>query len=137
MRTSSFKQFDVIREEDPEVFTAKLNTRLRELRHNWPEVKISEGDRYILAQISYTEHDRVPEDLGDVYEMQNVKFTCQDCPIFEPIQNRDGSLNLRVKYGKCPYAEFGRTYKEARCCDMMYTLLRNGKIQLTMVELED
>ena len=79
----------------------------------------------------------VPEYLGDVYEMQNVRFTCQDCPMFKPILNKDGTPNLRVKYGKCQYADFGRTYKDSRCCDMLYTLLRNGTVQLVVADLED
>lgn len=137
MRTNSYRQFEIIRDEKAEQFTAKLNERLYELRHSFPEVTFSEEGEQLIARISYLQHDRVPEDLGDVYEMQNVKFTCQDCPMFKPILNKDGTPNLRVKYGKCTYAEFGRTYKESRCCDMLYTLLRNGTVQLVMADLED
>lgn len=134
MRTSSYKQFEIIRADSPEDFTDRLNRRLFDLRHNWPDVSFGEEGQYLIARISYMQHDRVPEDLGDAYEMQNVKFTCQDCPMFKPIRNKNGEPNLRVKYGNCPYAEYGRTYKESRCCDMLYSLLRTGKIYLCLAD---
>ena len=137
MKTSSYRQFDIVRDEDPAEFTARLNERLYELRYSFPDVTFSEEGQQLIARISYLQHDKVPEDLGDVYEMQNVRFTCQDCPMFKPILNKDGTPNLRVKYGKCQYADFGRTYKDSRCCDMLYTLLRNGIVQLVVAELED
>ena len=137
MKVSSYKQFEVIREKSPEAFTEKLNKKMYELRHNFPEVKITEADCSLIAQISYVETERSAEDLADVYEMQNVRFTCQDCPMFKPILNKDGTPNLRVKYGKCQYAEYGRTYKDSRCCDMLYALLRNGTVQLVIADLED
>ena len=137
MKTSSYRQFDIVRDEDPAEFTARLNERLYELRYSFPDVTFSEEGQQLIARISYLQHDRVPEDLGDVYEMQNVRFTCQDCPMFKPILNKDGTTNLRVKYGKCRYADFVRTYNDSRCCDMLYTLLRNGTVQLVVAELED
>lgn len=136
MRTSNYRQFDIIRADNPESFTKKLNSRLYELRYNWPDVSFSEEGQFLIARISYVEHERVPEDLGDVYEMQNVKFTCQDCPMFKPILNKDGAPNMRVKYGDCKYSEYGRTYKNSRCCDMLYNLLRTGEVQLCLAEKE-
>lgn len=137
MRMSTYRQFEIIRAESPEAFTDKLNARLYELRQNFPEVTFSEAGKYLIARISYVQRDKVPEDLGDVYEMQNVRFTCQDCPLFKPINNKNGTLNMRVKYGNCEYSEYGRTYKDSRCCDMLYTLLRNGTVQLVMADLEE
>ena len=136
MRTSSYKQFDIIRSDDPEIFTEKLNEKMYELRKSWPDVTFSEEGKYLIARISYVQHDRVPEDLGDVYEMIDVSFKCEDCPMFEPIRNKDGSPNLRVKRGKCPFSEYGIVYKDSRACDMLYKKIRSGEVQLCLAESE-
>ena len=136
MRTSSYKQFEIIRASDPETFTEKLNEKMYELRRSWPEVAFSEEGEYMIARISYMQHDRVPEDLGDIYEMIDVSFKCEDCPMFEPIRNRDGKPNMRVKYGNCKYAEFGRTYKTSRACDMLYKMIKSGEVQLCLADSE-
>lgn len=136
MRNESYKQFATIRANTTEKFDAELNQKMRDLKWKSPEVSFREEGAYMIAHISYTESTNIPEDLGDIYEMQNVRFTCQDCPMFQPIKNKNGSPNMRVKYGDCPYAEFGRTYKESRCCDTLYKLFRTGEIQLCLVEPE-
>ena len=43
---------------------------------------------------------------------------------------------MRVKYGDCPYSEYGRTYKNARACDMLYKKIRSGEVQLCLAESE-
>lgn len=136
MRTSSYKQFDIIRSNDPETFTEKVNAKMYELRQSWPEVTFSEEGEFLIARISYIRHDSVPEDLGDVYEMMDVSFKCEECPMFEQITNKDGSPNLRVKYGNCPYAEFHRTYKSTRAYDMLYKMLKSGEVRLCLAESE-
>ena len=137
MRTSSYKQFDIVREDSPEMFTEKLNEKMYERRNNWPEVTFSEEGKWLIARISYIRHDQVPEDLGDVYEMMDVRFKCEDCPMFEPIHNKNGSLNMRVKYGDCPHSKFGRTYKDSRACDLLYMMLREGRIHLVKTDEEE
>ena len=67
MKTSSYRQFDIVRDEDPAEFTARLNERLYELRYSFPDVTFSEEGQQLIARISYLQHDRVPEDLGDVF----------------------------------------------------------------------
>ena len=136
MRSESYKQYDFIREDAVEIFTDKVNKRMQELQYNSPEVEVMHEGRYMIAQIRYTQHVNIPEDLADIYEMQNVRFTCQDCPIFKPILNKDGTPDLRVKYGDCKYAEFGRTYKNSRCCDTLYKLFRTGEVRLCLAESE-
>lgn len=136
MRHSSYKQFDIIRSDDPAIFTEQLNEKMYELRQSYPDVTFSEEGDYLIARISYIQHERVPEDLGDVYEMIDVKFKCEDCPFFEPILNKDGRPNLRVKYGNCPYAEFHRTYKETRACDLLYKMIRSGEVRLCLADSE-
>ena len=136
MRNESYRQFATVRSDTTDRFDEELNKKMRDLQWKHPEVTFREDGRYMVAHISYIESTRIPEDLGDIYEMQNVRFTCQDCPMFKPILNRDGTPNMRVKYGDCKYAEFGRTYKESRCCDTLYKLFRTGEIRLCLAESE-
>ena len=136
MRTSSYKQFATVRSKDTDAFDDELNRRMRELRWNRPEVEFREQGQDLIAHISYYERERVPEDLGDVYEMIDVSFKCEDCPMFEPIRNKDGSPNLRVKRGKCPFSEYGIVYKDSRACDMLYKKIRSGEVQLCLAESE-
>ena len=136
MKTESYKQYDFIREDSVEIFSEKVNKRMEQLKYSNAQIEIMHEGRYMIAQICYTKHVDIPEDLGDVYEMQNIRFTCQYCPIFRPILNRDGTPNQRVKYGDCKYAEFGRTYKDSRCCDTLYKLFRTGEVKLCLAESE-
>ena len=108
MRGNDFKQFAFILEDSPEEFEKKVNEKMEELRYGRPEIKTRLDGHTMMAEISYTKSVRIPESLADAYELQNIRFTCQDCPMFKPIMNKDGSPNLRVKYGDCKYAEFGR-----------------------------
>lgn len=137
MRTSSYKQFDFVRDEHPEIFEEKVNKKMYERRFDYPEVTFSEEGKWLIARISYIKHEHAPEDLGDVYEMMDVRFKCEDCPMFEPIHNKNGSLNMRVKYGDCPHSQFGRTYKDSRACDLLYMMLRDGRIHLVKNDEEE
>ena len=137
MRRSSYKQFDIIRDDSDAIFTEKLNARMHELRNNWPEVTFSEEGKWLIARISYIKHDEAPEDLGDVYEMIDVRFRCEDCPMFEQIRNKNGTPNMRVKYGDCKFSEYGRTYKDSRACDLLYMMLRDGRIHLVKNDEEE
>lgn len=136
MRANGFKQFAFIREDSPEEFEKKVNEKMEELRNGRPEIKTRLDGHTMMAEISYTKSVCIPESLADAYELQNIRFTCQDCPMFEPIKNRDGSPNLRVKYGDCKYSEYGRTYKDSRCCDTLYKLFRTGEVRLCLAESE-
>ena len=136
MKSESYKQFATVRSDDTNTFDDELNRKMRDLRWNRPEVQFREQGQNLIAHISYYEREMIPEDLGDVYEMIDVSFKCEDCPMFKPIRNKDGSPNLRVKYGDCPYSEYGRTYKNARACDMLYKMLRSGEVRLCLAESE-
>ena len=136
MRCESYQQFATIRSDSEEDFDRKLNEKMRQLRNNKPEVEFRDRGQILVAHIRYTEREYQPDDLGDEYEQQNIRFTCQDCPMFEPILNKDGSPNLKVKYGDCKYAQFGRTFKESRCCDTLYKLFRTGEVQLCLAKSE-
>ena len=130
MRTSSYQQFAIVQGTSAQDLSDQLNEKLKELRYKFPKVDF-EG---LIARISYTEHVPVPETLADEYELAGFKLTCEQCPLFKPILNKDGTENKRVKYGDCPYRDLGRTYRTTRMCDMVYEMIEEGKVKLCLSE---
>ena len=132
MKNSTYKQFLTIRSTTTEDFNEKLNNVMKELMYKSPEVTFTERDDYLIAHIAYTEKINIPETIGDQYELQDIRFTCDQCPAFKPIRNKDGSINKSCKYGDCQHAEFGRTNKNSTACEWLYQMLYSGYIGLTM-----
>lgn len=135
MRSESFQQYSIVKCDSPQLFTDQLNAELKRLKYNHPTVKFSEHDT-LCAYISYTEYVHIAEDLGDEYELEGVRIVCEQCPLFDPIRNKDGSLNQVVKYGDCPYSQYGRTYKTTRACDILYQMISRGEVKLCFTESE-
>lgn len=130
MRNSNkYTQYSIITDTEPQAFQDKLNAELRRLKDKQPEVNITGNGVARIAEIRYTEEEIIrqpePSETG-------VRFTCEECPIFKPTTKRDGTADLRSKYGECPHAEMQRTWKTAPACDVLYTMLKNGKIRLAM-----
>ena len=130
MRNSNkYTQYSIITDTEPQAFQDKLNAELRRLKDKQPEVNITGNGVARIAEIRYTEEEIIrqpePSETG-------VRFTCEECPIFKPATKRDGTADLRSKYGECPHAEMQRTWKTAPACDVLYTMLKNGKIRLAM-----
>lgn len=127
--TNKYTQYSIIRDSEPQAFQDKLNAELRRLKDKEPEVNITGDGVARIAEIRYTEEEMIrqpePAETG-------VRFTCEECPIFKPATKRDGTADFRIKYGECPHAEMQRTWKTAPACDVLYTMLKNGKIRLTM-----
>lgn len=126
MKNYRVEQYDFIR-KDEEGFQEKLNARLRELYEKHPKVTVTNDD----VQICYTEQIEIEKPT--VSEI-GITFTCSDCPIFKPRPKRDGTPDYRSKYGDCPYAEMHRTWKNARACENLYMMIKNGDIGLTINE---
>ena len=121
----------MIRETEPQVFKARLNETMKRLKDRCPEAKVNiEGDT-LDALISYVEdvaiEELTPAEAG-------IKFICEDCPMFYPETKRDGSPDLRSKWGDCIYAEMHRTSKQSSACDLLYGMIKNGDIRLTLSE---
>ena len=128
MRKSSFLQYAIIKDDSAELLTERLNAELYRLRDKDPTVTF-EGT---VAHIRYYETETKPETLGDEYEAQGVRLTCEDCPLFTPITKADGTIDRRIKYGDCPISEFGRAYKSARACERLFQMINSGEVKLCL-----
>lgn len=127
--SNTFTQYSIITDHDPQAFQDKLNAELRKLKDKEPEVNITSGGTMRIAEIRYTEEAIIQE--PDPAE-KGVRFTCEECPMFKPAPKRDGTPDLRSKYGDCPHSEMQRTWRTAPACGVLYTMIKNGKIRLTM-----
>ena len=129
MRRESFQQYAIVAADSAQELTEQLNAKLIELKDKRPQVTF-EG---FIARISYTEFATIPESATDSLELKHgIEFTCQDCPYLEPILNKDGTPNLRVKHGNCKYAEYGRTLITGRACDELFNGIKRGEVQLCL-----
>ena len=129
MRSESIQQFAIVKEDSAAAFEGALNARIRELSHEKPVVLFSESDPF-LARIQYSELVRVPETKSDEFSLKGMTFHCSDCPEFCPIVKADGTEDRRLSYGECQYAHLGRTYKDSEACDLLFEMIRNGRIGL-------
>lgn len=136
MKQERYQQFLTVKAEAPELFTEDLNRAIRDLRGKSPVVHFSETDP-LCAYVSYTERFQTPESLGEEYEMQGIRFTCEMCPMFTPIMKRNGTPDARLRYGDCPESEFGRTYKDSPACDKLYKMLKAGRVKLVRTDEEE
>ena len=130
MKRESFSQYRIVQGDTAARLTEELNAAIYELRHRHPTVTF-EG---LIARIEYTEKESTPESLGDEYEVQGARFTCQDCPYFEPVRKADGTEDGRAKWGGCEHKDLGRTYKDSAACDYLFTQIRNGRVRLCLAE---
>ena len=126
MKAQSIQQFAIVQSDSAAAFEGELNARIRDLSDRNPQVKF-DG---LTAYISYNETVRFPESLADAYELEGVCFHCEDCPEFQAALKADGTEDTRLKYGECQYAEMRRTRRDAPACDMLYKLIKDGRIGL-------
>lgn len=126
MRAQSIQQFAIVQSDSAPAFEEELNARMRDLSNKCPKVKF-DG---LTAYISYVETTNVPESISDEYQLQGVCFRCEDCPEFQAILKEDGTEDRRLRYGECQYAEMRRTHRDNPACDMLYKLIKDGRIGL-------
>ena len=126
MKCKSYQQFAIVQSNSASAFEEELNARIRELSDKSPVVKF-DG---LTAYISYTEMVRIAENMSDEYELRGVTLRCEDCPMFAPILKEDGTEDKRVKYGDCELAKYGRTMKDSRACEQLFTMIQNGRVGL-------
>lgn len=135
MACEKFQQFAIVRADTAQQFEDDLNRRLYELRDSAPEVKINDSGSTLTAQIKYTVKKMIEPEPHD-YERDGIVFTCADCPHYEAIKKKDGTPDLRAKYGECKFSEFGRTYPTTNACGILYQEIRNGGIRLCLSDSE-
>lgn len=133
MRTQSYQQFAIVSADTAQELTEQLNETLRQLKCKYPKVTF-EG---LTARISYTETVSIVEELSDEYELQGVRLTCQDCPLFKPLLKADGTRDKRAKWGDCPFAHFGRTSRDTSVCSKLFEMLNSGEVRLCLAESEE
>ena len=126
MKAQSIQQFAIVQSDSAAQFEEELNARMRDLSKKCPKVKF-DG---LTAYISYVETVSIPESLADEYELNGARFHCEDCPEFQAILNKDGSVNRVIKYGECQFAEYRRTYKDSPACERLFELIKSGRIGL-------
>lgn len=133
MLNESYQQFAIVKADTAQLFTEALNVRMYELRHKHPTADIKSES---FAVISYTETSSEPEDVVEEYELEGLRITCSDCPMFTPIYKADGSEDQRIKFGYCPISEFGRTPKAARPCKELFQMINCGEVKLCLNDTE-
>jgi hypothetical protein len=126
MKAQSIQQFAIVQSDSAAAFEEELNARLMDLSEKNPKVSF-DG---LTAYVSYIKTVRIPETLADAYELNGACFHCEDCPEFQAMLKADGTEDTRLKYGECQYAEMRRTRKDAKACDKLYELIRDGRIGL-------
>lgn len=130
MEVRSYQQYAIVQGDSARDLTEQLNEMLFRLKGKNPEVEF-EG---LTARISYSERVAVPENLADEYEMEGVHLTCQDCPFFRPYKKKDGTEDLRRKWGECRFAPYGETARDSSCCKKPFECLNRGEIRLCLAE---
>ena len=126
MKAQSIQQFAIVQSDSAAAFEEELNARLMDLSEKNPKVSFAG----LTAYISYFETVCIPESIADEYELRGACFHCEDCPEFQAALKADGTEDTRLKYGECQYAEMRRTRRDAKACDMLYKLIRDGRIGL-------
>lgn len=133
MKHSTYEQFAIVAADSAALFTQKLNEEIYRLRDYNPTVTFSESIPF-YAHIKYIVNTNEPETISEASEAEGVSFVCMQCPYFHPVMKADETVDKRVKYGDCEFAELGRTYKTAPACDKLYKLIQDGDVKLTFME---
>ncbi|WP_405341501.1 hypothetical protein [Ruminococcus sp.] len=131
-RVESYQQYAIVSGDSAQQLTDRLNKKLNQLRKKQPTVTF-EG---LIARISYTEDERILEDVSDEYEAAGIKLTCQMCPLFRPMLKLDGTIDKRAKWGGCDYAlgGHGQTCKTSRACNRLFEMINSGEVELCLAD---
>ena len=131
----SCSQFAIIRERSASTFEAKLNDKLEELVDDNASVTFSDVDGDMVARIEYIKKVEFERQTLPISET-GIRFTCGDCPYLTPILTAKGTVDGRIKYGDCPFAKYGRSFKTTSACDVLYNMIMNGEVRLCLSESE-
>ena len=133
MRRESYQQFAIVAADSAQSLTEQLNAKLFELKGKRPNVTF-EG---FIARIEYFEEYSKCEDLIDEYDEKGVRLHCEDCPFFEPMRNKNGTINRAAKKGDCPFATYGFTHRDTPACERLFQMLNDGEVRLCLAESEE
>ena len=129
MKSSSYEQFAIVKSDSASLFEKQLNEETYRLRDNYPSVVFSDHIPF-YAQIKYTVNTEAPESISEEYEMVGARFTCAQCPYFQPVLRKDGEEDPRFKWGECQHSDLGRVLKAAAACDRLYEAIHEGGVKL-------
>jgi len=130
MLSRDVQQFAIVQGDSARDLTDKLNAKMWDLAGKRPEVTF-DG---LMAVIRYSETERIFDEPEDAIAVTGLDITCQDCPFFEPILNRDGSLNRVVKSGKCEFSKYGKAYRDDKPCMHLIETINRGEVRLCLAE---
>ena len=130
MQSRSVPQFAIVQGDSAQDLTDKLNKEMWSLAGKGPEVTING----LMAVIRYSETERIFDEPEDAIAVTGLDITCQDCPFFKPIRNRDGSLNRVVKSGKCEFSKYGKAYRDGKPCMHLIETINRGEVRLCLAE---
>lgn len=128
MRYDTYKQYAIVQGNTAHDLTEQLNAKLYELRNKNPVVTF-EG---LIARIEYDEDEQKAETLAEEFELKGVKLTCYQCPMFEPLLNKDGTENRSAKRGGCIFRPHGMTHRDVPACSKLFEMLNDGRIFLCL-----
>jgi hypothetical protein len=131
----SIKQYGIVRSDSASIFEEQLNARIREIDAINPNVKIMDNGTNLTAVIEYTDVYEKEEEKKELRET-GIKLKCAQCPYYEPLRKKDGTVDARSRLGDCPYAEVGRTYGHFDACNVLYRMIMNGGIKLCLTDSE-
>ena len=133
MRSSSYDQFAIVKEDSASLFEKQLNEEILRLKDLNPVVKFSESIPF-YATIKYRVNEIVPESVAEASEVEGVSFVCAQCPYFKPPLKDNGEVDHRFKWGDCEHAELGRVLRGQSACDRLYGLIKEGSVKLCFME---
>ena len=123
--TKSMKQFVIVTGDTTEEFQVRLNEVADNLKDKEPEFVFN--SELTRAKVEYTE---TFEENEPTAAESGITFKCVDCPYFEPELNRDGTVDMRKKFGGCKFALMNRTFKDSSACEVLYNAIKNGEVGL-------
>lgn len=129
MKQSKYQQIRVIESKDPTEFQDEFNKAQQELASLKPETIYDITDGY-RAIIQYEVETSVPENAKDEVHLMGVHLTCGNCPRFEPMRNKDGSVNRTAKRGKCFLEPYTTCETDVVHCEWFCKKYLKGEIEV-------
>ena len=131
MKQIRYTQIRVVHESDPQAFQDEFNHAQIELKSKKPEVlKMDITSDGMVAIIQYEVETEEPENAKDEVSLMGVHLTCGNCPRFEPMRNKDGSVNRTAKRGKCFLEPYTTCETDVVHCEWFCKKYLKGEIEV-------
>lgn len=127
MKRERKQKIRVIRKKDPDEFQNEFNQLTDELASLNPEATIEIKENYFVAILKFVIEELTPETAEEELDAQGLRFSCQNCPRFEPERNMDGTVRQTAKKGKCFLKDL--TWRDTGACEWFCKGVLNGSVQ--------